>query len=163
MLAAAYGTISDIELVWTLIASIGAFYSLWNLREAIVDLRALGKIGNGRRLVAWTTLQSEIARLLVQLIFIAIGIGAMLLPDASQRDLPTRYVLYGALIRWGLIVASLLILYKSYLAHRVRKTLKQGLFTERLKEVLPAEGELHVEGTLKVKPDSQPAEIRGEL
>lgn len=126
MLAAAYNTIEDIEILWTLISAIGLGFSLWNLSEAKKDKVAIARanIGNGRSNIARTVLKAEIARVIKQLIFLIIGILAMTLPSTpDQLDQPPKMVIIGIVLRWGLIIASALTSYQAYLAYRLRSDL----------------------------------------
>ena len=86
-LAATYGTVSDIEILWTAIAVVGAFFSQYNLRESIKDRAALKAIDqpNGRLMVANTAVKSEGSRLVMQLIFMAIGVMAMFIAGAPDQ------------------------------------------------------------------------------
>jgi hypothetical protein len=85
-LAAQYGTVSDVELVWTIIATVGAGFSIYNLRDALKDRAALKRLHNrnGRWLLANFAIRAEAARLAIQLIFLTIGILAMLIVDAPD-------------------------------------------------------------------------------
>lgn len=128
MIAAQYGDVSDIEVVWTLIALAGFLLSIYNVRHAQRDrvwLRNLHADPNGRGKIATTQLCLELSRGVVQLIFVTIGVLAMLVPDARQTDLPLVYVLLGAFFRWGLIVSASLITWQSYLNYRLRVTLAE--------------------------------------
>lgn len=131
ILAAHFGTVSDIEFAWTLIATIGAGFSLYNLKEAFKDYRVLSFINkkNGRGAIARLTLKSESARLTIQLIFFTIGFLAMLVPEGPSTipGAPLQVVLLGLVFRWGIIVSSILITLKSYWAYQVRKELARGL------------------------------------
>lgn len=122
---AAYGTASDIELLWTLLALVGLVFSVVNLREAWIDYRVLCKarVSNGRLVLAKALVKSEGARALKQIIFMAIGGLALWLPEAPPHSLPLKLDIAGFLIRWGLISASGLTTYQSYLAYRVRTLL----------------------------------------
>ena len=125
-LAAQYGTVSDIELVWTIIALVGIIFSGFNVYNAILDRKALAKlpVRNGRWLLASFALRAELARMAILLIFFSIGIGAMLLQDPpSQLTLPTVQVVVGTIFRWGLVISALLITLKSYWAYELRNTL----------------------------------------
>lgn len=128
MIAAQYGNVSDIEVVWTLIALAGFALSIYNVRHAQRDrvwLRNLHADPNGRGKIATTQLCLELARGVVQVIFAAIGVLAMLVPDAPPTHLPLAYVLLGAFFRWGMIVSSTLITWQSYLNYRLRVTLAE--------------------------------------
>lgn len=124
MIAAAYGSVSDMEIVWTLIAIAGAAFSVYNVRDSLADLSALGKRINGRRKVALVALKTEMARLAIQTIFIAIGIAAMTVPEQpDQLDQPANVAITGMLIRWGLVISGALIAWKSWMVFRLRRQL----------------------------------------
>jgi len=125
LLAASYGTVSDIELIWTLIAIVGLFFSLHNFKQSHEDLKFLREngIGNGRVIIARFAMRAEAARALIQMIFITIGISAMFLEEADQGALPLKFIIFGAIFRWGLIISAGLLTYKSYLAYEVRRAL----------------------------------------
>lgn len=123
ILAASYGTVSDIEVAWTLLAFTGLIFSLFNLRNSYLDLRETDNLTNGRRIIAVSQMKLESTRIIIQLLFLAIGVGAMFLVDASTAALPLKYQLFGALFRWGLIVSALLITYQSYLSWKIRQVL----------------------------------------
>lgn len=128
LIAAQYGTVSDIEIVWTLIALFGASFALYNWREASADLRALKVAGtkNGRLLLASTNRVMESIRVVVQTIFLTIGLLAMTIPDRPDARLDNRIEITAFLIRWGIITASGLIAFKSFLAFRLRNELKES-------------------------------------
>ena len=126
MLAAAYGTVSDIEIVWTLIALVGAVVSIYNFREARDDCTALREAGlfNGRWLVARSTKWVEGLRLFVQAVFGAIGVMTMFFPETpDQLDQPWYVVVFGILATWGLIGSSLAITTQSFINAYVRRQL----------------------------------------
>lgn len=128
MIAASYGTVSDIEVVWTAIATAGVVFSFYNLRASLQDLRAIVNLTNGRRVVAKTQMKLEVSRVIIQCIFIAIGILAMLVPEApDQLDQPLRYILLGLIFRWGLIISAFLVTYQSYINLRARQDLRHML------------------------------------
>lgn len=133
MIAANYGSIADIEIVWTLVAVAGAGFSLFNVNDAIKDVRyARDTPGNGSRIVAWASLRVESARLVIQLIYALIGVFAMLLPEIpDQLDQPWDQVAIGAAIRWGLLLSGALIFYQSVENRRMRVLL---LHPQRRKE-----------------------------
>lgn len=120
ILAAQYATVSDIEVVWTAIAVYGAALSISNVRHAIVDVTAARTIGNGRRWIASASLQVELARLVIQLFFISMGVLAMTIPEPPTAVLPTKLVIFGALFRWGLIISSSLITFQSWTNRQMR-------------------------------------------
>jgi hypothetical protein len=92
LVAANYGDVADIEVLWTLIALGGACFSIYNLRGALRDRSALIRAGlrNGRRAVANAQCRLEWSRLVCQAIFFAVGVMSMLLPDPpAQIHQPT--------------------------------------------------------------------------
>jgi hypothetical protein len=129
-IAAQYGNVADIEIVWTVIALFGLIFSLFNVREAFIDRKVLRIAGikNGRKMIADYSLVSEMARASIQLIFLTIGLLAMTYPDPpdSVIDRPWNLVLIGIVFRWGLIISALLISIKSYLAWRLRNELRKN-------------------------------------
>lgn len=122
-----YGTISDIEILWCLVAIVGALFSIYNLFEANRDMKALEilKITNGRRAIAKAARFQDVVRAAVHLIFFTIGVLAAFLPETSPptRETPLVNILIGASVRWGLIIASVLLMTQSYIALRLRRDL----------------------------------------
>lgn len=133
VLAATYGTISDIELMWTLIALAGASFSVWNIKESRRDLAALreSKIGNGRYQIATQSLRAEIITFAIQLIHISIGIVAMTLREypATLQE-PLKLVIFRFLFTWGLIAVGTMLLLKSYWNYQLRRYLLQQVVEE---------------------------------
>lgn len=124
LLAAAYGSVSDIELLWTLIALVGAGFSLYNVRDALKDYNSLGADPNGKRELASVAVKTEAGRLVVQCIFVAIGIAAMFVPEVPAAvEQPLSIEIVGFLVRWGIIASSVILTWKSYLVWRLRRTL----------------------------------------
>lgn len=115
MLSATYGSVSDIELVWTIISVVGLGFGAFNLKDALGDLKALNMAGikNGRRIIAKFAIRQEILRMTMQAIFACIGILAMFLPEPPSEPLTTKEAFVGFLIRWGLIVSATIVLTKS--------------------------------------------------
>lgn len=127
MLGAEYGTVSDIEIVWVLLACIGILFSSYNVFCAWGDLRWFLKLKlppNGRRDIAISTVIVESARLVILSIFLAIGIVSMTIPDVDPKVLPTNLVVAGILIRWGLIGSSCLMIVQSIVNANVRRRSK---------------------------------------
>lgn len=125
MLGAAYGSVGDIEIMWTLLAASGIILAILGIREARQDgkaLRALG-IKNGRRLLTRASIWSEYCRLAIQAIFFSIGVYAMWLPQPQNLDLPIKYRAFNALFTWGIITAEVLLLFKTSLGFYVRRKL----------------------------------------
>lgn len=123
---ASYGTVQDIEILWTIVALIGAIFSIHNLREALKDYRALTLTAktNGRGTIARFNLKSESVRLIIQTIFFTIGILAMLIPGGDYPPgTETLLIVVGAIVRWGIILSSVLISLKSFWAWQIRREL----------------------------------------
>jgi hypothetical protein len=125
-LAASYGSLSDIEIAWTLLAAIGLIFSIFNVREAYADWTSLKDLpmreGNSRPLIAWNSLKTEAASSVIQILFGTIGILSMLLPQTSdQLDLPLKQLLISITIRWGLLIGATLLALKSYWTFSMRR------------------------------------------
>lgn len=130
MLGATYGTVEDIEVLWTVIALAGLVYSVINFGEAHKDLQVIKarSIHNGRRIIARAALWSEGFRAIIQAIFFLTGVTVLFLPSPpTSYHQPTAQVVAGILIRWGFIVSSVLLTAKAYLARRVRQLLTADL------------------------------------
>ena len=120
-----FGTMSVLELVWILVAVIGASITSVNTQHAWSDYRFIKRnnIFNGRRIVARTAAWTEALRLTIQIIFIAIGVLAALIPDPVVPHLPLKVVILGYLVRLGLIISSILLTIKSELLRRMRRAI----------------------------------------
>jgi len=127
LIAAAYGSVSDIEILLVLISSIGLAFSIFNLRESWGDwrfLKNLGKTDYGsnydpRMVVAINGLRSEVARTIIQTIYLSLGIFALFIPE-NHAILPLKLQIFGFLFRWGFIAASILLTLKSYWGYQIR-------------------------------------------
>lgn len=127
-LAAAYfnGYVSDIEVLWVLITSIGAIFSIHNLIESRRDLKVLKMRGvrNGRMKIALTGIRAETGRLVIQTIFLIVGIDAMTLQEAPiYPHEPWHIALTRFLFQWGFIAASAILTLKSYWNYSLRRDL----------------------------------------
>lgn len=149
MLAAAYGSVSDIEIFWVVLVFCGLLFSLYNVKEARADQKALKEAGvaNGRGKIAQFAVRSEMARTAIQLIFLTIGILAMFLAETPDSlDQPWHLTAIGFAFRWGLITAAALITLKSYWSWRLRAILREQ-FRQAQEEVVqttPVVGEVEV-------------------
>lgn len=129
MTAAAYGNVSDVEIIWVLIALVGFGYSMVNVKDALADRRFLNEhnIQNGRRALARYQGIAEILRAATQFIFLVIGLLAMFLPETpNSLDMPSTQVALRVAITYGLIASSIMLTIKSYLGYRVRQILTKG-------------------------------------
>lgn len=125
LIAQQYGPISDIELLWSMIAAVGLSFALWNVRDAWIDYKAMpAEVQNGRRSLAILGVKMEVCRVIIQAIFLMCGLLAMTL-YAAENELtqPWRIVLIGAMFRWGFVVCGLLVMYMSYANYKVRRSL----------------------------------------
>jgi hypothetical protein len=125
IVGASYGTVSDIEIMWVTIAVFGLTFALLNFIDARKDVEALESLpagGNGRGLVAKSQQWQDGIRMLIHVIFISIGLVAFTLPDPPDTlDKTSGAFIAGVLIRWGLILASSLLVVQSAIARNVRK------------------------------------------
>lgn len=124
MIAAAYGSVSDIEILFTLLAAIGIAFSAYTLSRAVGDKRFINHAGilNGRRRLARYAVWAEITRAIKQLIFLVIGILAMTRPEVPpDAGLTLGQNLVRFFFTWGLITATALTTFQSFLAYMVRR------------------------------------------
>lgn len=127
LLAAAFGTLSDIEALWIVIAVTSAIVTGFNLWDALLDRRALlaANIRNGRRIVSNVTIFTESTRIIIHLIFLSIGLLVAFLPEPpAEVDLPIEQDIARILLRWGLITASLILMAQSITLRWMRKKLR---------------------------------------
>lgn len=125
MLALSYGTVSDIEITWTLIATLGLGFSLFNLIDAWRDRTAViaARLTNGRRIIANFAVRAEAARTAIQAIFVLIGAMAMFIPDPPPGALHGFAEIDSIVTQSGLVLVALLIMVKSIDAYLVRHQL----------------------------------------
>lgn len=84
------GTMSWIELLWTLSTTIGAILCGWLMHDALGDWRVAKRAGNGgRRMLAWEGLVSEIVATTQLMLFAGIGLWASLTPPPDHTERPT--------------------------------------------------------------------------
>lgn len=129
MLGVSFGTVSDVEVLWTLLAFVGAVFSGINIGAAWGDYSYLKRqeIVNGRAYLARNALIAEVCRFVIQNIFVAIGLGAMTLtPPNPDIELPLKLKIFSVLFQWGFITASALLTFKTWLLYRTRKILREG-------------------------------------
>jgi len=129
-LASSYfnGYVSDIEILWTLIALGGLVFSIYNIREAFNDVAALKlrKIKNGRMKIAMVGLKAELGRAIIQTIFLAVGILAMNFQDPPvQIHEPFKVALFRFVFQWGFILSGLILALKSYWNFQLRRDLME--------------------------------------
>jgi hypothetical protein len=119
------GYVSDIEILWVLIALVGMIFSLHNVSETRQDLAVLRykNIRNGRWKIAVTGLRAEVGRFIIQSIYLAVGIYAMFFPDPPSMHESLRVAAFRFLFQWGFIVSSLILTLKSYWNYELRQEL----------------------------------------
>lgn len=129
LVAATYGSVSDIEIVWTFIAFLGFIFAVHNWKEARKDLVALreANIKNGRVIVARGAYWSELGRMIVQGIFVSIGSISLSITSPPPGQAPLIIDIATALVRWGLIVGAVILTSQSFLVYQTRKELNQQL------------------------------------
>jgi hypothetical protein len=120
-----HGNVSDIEVLWVLIATIGVIFSLHNVQESRKDLHALRErnIRNGRHRIAITGLRAEAGRAIVQMIYFTIGAYAMAFPEPPTQHEPFKFSLFRFLFQWGFILSSVILTLKSYWNYELRRDL----------------------------------------
>lgn len=112
-------TVSWPEITWTVIAFAGGIVNVWALYSALGDLFYLeSRDQNGiRRLVAIGNVREESIRVLIQLIFVIIGIAVMMIPAHTSDNQPSPGT-YVAMV--GFIVVGALLVILAVLARRDR-------------------------------------------
>lgn len=124
ILQASYGTVGDIEILWTLIALIGVLFSLYNVKNARTDVKAVkGLPANGRGLIAKAQLAVESIRIGVQAFFLSIGIYVMFLPQPPTDVQPLHITIFQSLFTWGMILSSVGLTVQSIVNSYVRRRL----------------------------------------
>lgn len=95
----------SIELAWVGIAVTGLAASLWGVRDALADLRAVRNLVNGRRVIARGYLRGELVSAAIQAGLVVVGIGPLLDPEPVR---PSPAVVILMAVNAGLLVRSLL-------------------------------------------------------
>lgn len=117
-------TVGWLTGVWTLIGLVGALFAALNTVGAIHDLMVAERYVNNRpyRLFAVAVAFTEAARLVVQLIFVAIGVLAMLLPPGGPpASAPEIVQLYILVFKWGLVLAAFLTASQTVVIYLARR------------------------------------------
>ena len=113
-------TVTWPEIIWTCTAIAGFAVCYWALYDAIADrnyLHALG-LNGAREIVAGASIRTEALQVIIQAIFTAIGIAAMVTApaDPGQSVTPLSVIVAG-----GLIVAAVLLVVKALFDRRDRQ------------------------------------------
>ena len=106
------------ELLWTLIAAVGTYFSLLNVRNGFKDLRALKQISNGRSIVALGNIRRDLLRSIIQGTYFVIGLWAGFSSEPVTHPSTARVVLSIALLS-----TSIVLTYSAYLDAKDRKKL----------------------------------------
>jgi hypothetical protein len=122
-----HANVSILEAIWTIAAMIGLMVQVVLLASAIGDLNALKRTQqNGeRRIIAWQNIRNEAVRLILQSVFVWIGLVASSLPPR----MPSRGggVLTSVIIPLIYISVVVMISASSILDFRDRRTLVDRL------------------------------------
>ena len=109
-----------IEVAWTLVAAIGAFYSFNNIRDGLADLKALRPAETrtltrqALHVAAFGATRRDSLRLSIQTIFIGIGVLAGQIPTNPNASI------VGQLVGFVFIFASALLTLSAILDHNDR-------------------------------------------
>ncbi len=136
MLGASYGPVSDFEILWTLVCFLGFCFSLFNIRDSYCELVAVKetKLDGAMRILAEHHLIGEIIRGIILFGFLSVGITSLLVQDIKVDNVPTRIIVFGAIARWVILLAAVLLVVKSILEFIDRRRLKLVLQGEQLHE-----------------------------
>lgn len=123
----AAGSVAPIEIVWTAIAAAGAVFAAYNAYQAGGDYAAARLSGGPVGRFALLVLITESCRVVIQAIFVAIGIEAMLLPHFHP---PPGYHnpahVFTLVFQWGMITAACLLTIQSAVITVERLTVRRA-------------------------------------
>jgi hypothetical protein len=127
MVGAGYGPISDIEILWTAIASFGFGFAVMSGLAAIQDFKFLqrAEIFNGRRSIAKLGIFNELGRAYIQAVFVMVGIYAATNPEPPPDLLDTNDKILQAFVRWGFVTAAAMTAAKSFATWQVLRKLRK--------------------------------------
>lgn len=100
--------------VWTLSALVGFVVTALALRGAIGDLRDLGEIQNGRRMLARSNIEDEAVRFLILLSWLGMGLLYLLSADEPRHSL----------VAWVIVGGNVLLTINSLRRTRVRQYIR---------------------------------------
>ncbi len=96
---------SWIEVVWTLVAVIGAYFSANNIRDGINDLKALRLIkgedtpeAKVLKITAWGNIRRDSLREVIQLSFLALGVIVGFIPSSADGPSLIGLIVQGVFI-----------------------------------------------------------------
>ena len=110
------------EAIWSAVALVGMVYSALNVKNGAADLDALKPVTNGRSIVAWGNIRRDSFRLIIQFLYLVIGVWAGQTPNPPEYSLNPS-VPVGAVI---FITTSFLLTLSAFYDHRDRVTLLRG-------------------------------------
>lgn len=107
---------SLVEVLWTLVALIGVYYSTRNVYDGFADLKSLGELKNGRRIVAVGNIRRDVFRLTIQAIYLAIGLVAGFTPASRAPANLALAIVVGVVF----IFTSVLLTLSAFYDHQDR-------------------------------------------
>lgn len=120
-------TISLTELLWTVFGLVGLFITVRNLEDVtsiyllVKDELKRGSDGDWIA-IALSSVRQEALRVLIMIVAVGIGVGAMLIPPANQ-DIPISQL--QIIITVGIFLIVAITILQSYLDRQVRDFLRR--------------------------------------
>lgn len=81
------------EWVWTLLAVAGMAVGVWGVTDVLSDLRALGEVRNGRRLLVKGDLRAELIRFAIQWSWFWVGLDSIVRPGDGSWSRPVTILI----------------------------------------------------------------------
>lgn len=129
--SAQWGTVSLVEIIWTLTGLFGAYFTWSNLNDSKKYVKAVSAMNGERlvlarelRIIAFGHYRNELLRLAMFAIIITIGIAAMLTPPAVAHQPVTPVAIA---ITMGLLGITALLVIASFLDRRQRDLMKDSV------------------------------------
>jgi hypothetical protein len=117
---------SWIEVIWTLVAATGAYFSANNIRDGIGDLVTLNKLAQPGtlesqilRVTAWGNTRRDSLRETIQILFLILGLWVGFTPPAGPISL------FGYIFSFTLIIASSFLTISALGDHRDRVKMQE--------------------------------------
>lgn len=109
---------NPVEIVWTIITSVGAFFASYSVVDAYRDYRTT-RVDDGKpEILALGSLRNESVFFVLQFIFFLVGLLAVLDPTPAIDISPLRYVVAGMFIALAFLLTA-----NSIINRTVRKAL----------------------------------------
>lgn len=111
--------------LWTIIALVGVGAGVLSITEAMKDLSASRRVNGDayahtpRRYLAFSTVRAEALRMVTQLLFLLIGLGALSL---DKNTVPPAWFRW--LFTWGFVVGAFCIAANTVIGLYVRRRLR---------------------------------------